>query len=62
MPVPDFSLRIRELEIEQVRDLGSHVFFVCRIAADRSWADGDEFFESHAFYQVWKQRMRAVRA
>ena len=62
LPVPDFSFRVRELEVEEVRDLGSHLFFVCRIVADRCWAGGDEFFESHAFYKAWKQRMRAVGA
>ena len=62
LPVPDFSLRIRELEIEEVRDLGSHLLFVCRIVTDRRCAGGDEFFESHAFYQAWKQRMRALES
>ena len=61
LPVPEFCLRARDLEVEEVRDLGSHLLFVCRIVADRRWAGGEEFFESHAFYQTWKQRMRAVR-
>lgn len=60
--IPDFALRTRDLEVEEVRDLGSHQFFVCRIVADQRWAEGDEFFESHAFYQTWKQRMRSARS
>lgn len=62
LPIPDFALRTRDLEVEEVRDLGSHQFFVCQIVADQRWAEGDEFFESHAFYQTWKQQMRSARS
>ena len=58
LPVPDFSLRVRDMEVSEIRELGSHQFFICRIVEDQRLADGEEFFESHSFYQAWKQRRR----
>ncbi len=58
LPVPDFSLRVRDVEVSEIRKLGSHQFFICRIVEDQRLADGEEFFESHSFYQEWKQRTR----
>ncbi len=58
LPVPDFSLRVRDMEVTDIRELGSHQFFICRIVEDRRFVDGDEFFESHSFYQAWKHRQR----
>ena len=58
LPVPDFSLRVRDMEVSEIRELGSHQFFICRIVEDQRLADGEEFFESHSFYQAWKQRTR----
>ena len=42
LPVPDFSLRTRDLEVEAVRELGSHLLFICRIVADQAlgWRRG----------------------
>jgi flavin reductase (DIM6/NTAB) family NADH-FMN oxidoreductase RutF len=62
LPVPDFALRTRDLEVEEVRDLGSHQLFISRIVADHQWTEGDEFFESHAFYETWRQRMGRPRS
>jgi len=56
LPVPKFALRVRELELETVRPLGSHTFFLCRIVEDQHWADGPQFFQAHSFYEPWRQR------
>ena len=40
IPVPDFALRVREMEIESVRRLGSHTVFVARIVHEERCQDG----------------------
>jgi hypothetical protein len=57
-PVPKFSLRVREMEIEEVRPVGSHKLFLARTIKDQRWADGLQMFQAHGFYQAWKQRAR----
>ncbi|HVN77719.1 MAG TPA: flavin reductase [Terriglobia bacterium] len=61
LPVPEFSLRVRELQIEATRKMGSHTLFVARIIQDESWADGLQFFTVHGFYQAWRQRTKRSR-
>ena len=55
LPVPRFALRVREVEIEQVRHSGSHVFFIGRIVEDQRWTEGAQFFQAHGFYEGWRQ-------
>jgi flavin reductase (DIM6/NTAB) family NADH-FMN oxidoreductase RutF len=52
IPVPAFATRVRELEIETVRKLGSHTLFVARIVRDESWSDSPQFFMIHGLYQA----------
>jgi flavin reductase (DIM6/NTAB) family NADH-FMN oxidoreductase RutF len=56
LPVPRFSLRVRELEVLSVRDMGSHTFFLARTLQDERRADGLQFFMVHGFYQAWRQK------
>jgi flavin reductase (DIM6/NTAB) family NADH-FMN oxidoreductase RutF len=56
LPIPAFSLRVRELEIELVRSMGSHKLFLARIVEEQRRADGLQMFQVHGFYQAWKQR------
>jgi flavin reductase (DIM6/NTAB) family NADH-FMN oxidoreductase RutF len=58
IPVPVFALRVRELEVEAVRKIGSHTFFVARIIRDESFADGVGLCIVHGFYQAWRLRGR----
>jgi hypothetical protein len=58
LPVPRFSLRVREMQIEAVRPMGSHKLFVCNILEDRSYAFGLQLFVIHGLYQVWRQHAR----
>jgi flavin reductase (DIM6/NTAB) family NADH-FMN oxidoreductase RutF len=55
-PVPRFSLRTRELQIETIRRLETHTLFVGRIVRDQLHADGPQMFQVHGFYQAWRQR------
>jgi hypothetical protein len=58
LPVPQFSPRVREMQIETVRTLGSHTLFVASTIEDRSWADGLQLFQIHGFYQAWRRQLR----
>ena len=51
LPVPSFSLRVREMQIESVRPLGSYKLFLGRIVEDVTWADGLQFFLVHGFVE-----------
>lgn len=50
-PVPDFALRVRELEVQDVEELGSHTFFVARVLEEKVYASGPNFFMIHGIYQ-----------
>jgi hypothetical protein len=56
MRVPEFALRVRELEVESVRKMGSHNFFVAQVLSDERLAEGDELHALHGFYQAWRLR------
>jgi flavin reductase (DIM6/NTAB) family NADH-FMN oxidoreductase RutF len=51
VPVPEFALRVRELEVEAVEELGSHTFFIARILHEEVYADNPNFFMIHGIYQ-----------
>jgi flavin reductase (DIM6/NTAB) family NADH-FMN oxidoreductase RutF len=56
IPVPDFALRVREMQIETIRRIGSHTFFVARVVDDKRIAFGPELCAIHGFYQAWRLR------
>jgi flavin reductase (DIM6/NTAB) family NADH-FMN oxidoreductase RutF len=56
IPVPQFSLRTREMQIETVRRLESHTLLVARVVRDESRMEGLQMFQIHGFYQAWRQR------
>jgi flavin reductase (DIM6/NTAB) family NADH-FMN oxidoreductase RutF len=56
LPVPVFSPRVREMEIEAVHRVGSHSLFVARTISDERRASGLEFSVVHGFYQAWRLR------
>jgi flavin reductase (DIM6/NTAB) family NADH-FMN oxidoreductase RutF len=56
LPVPVFSPRVREMEIESVHKVGSHSLFVARTISDERRASGPEFSVVHGFYQAWRLR------
>jgi flavin reductase (DIM6/NTAB) family NADH-FMN oxidoreductase RutF len=59
-PVPQFALRVREMEIEAVRKLGSHTLFFARVIRDERRGEGLQFCVIHGLYQAW--RLRTSRA
>jgi flavin reductase (DIM6/NTAB) family NADH-FMN oxidoreductase RutF len=54
LPVPLFSPRVREMEIEAVHRVGSHSLFVARTLSDERLGNGPEFAVIHGFYQAWR--------
>jgi hypothetical protein len=58
LPVPQFSLRVREMQIDAVRNMGSHKLFLARTIADHRWSDALQLHFIHGFYQAWRQQVR----
>ena len=56
LPVPDFALRVREVEVESTHNLGSHTLFVARVMHDEKCGDQPEFFLIHGMYDTWRRR------
>jgi len=56
VPVPIFSLRVREMEVEIIRKLGSHTFFAARIVHDELFAEGQEWAVAHGHYAAWRYK------
>ncbi len=56
VPVPRFALRLREMEVEAVRKLGSHTLFVARVINDERRAAGPQFTMIHGIYHARRLR------
>jgi flavin reductase (DIM6/NTAB) family NADH-FMN oxidoreductase RutF len=59
IPVPVFSPRVREMEVVQVRRMGSHTFFVARIVNDQTYGVAPVVCVVHGFYQAWRLKGRS---
>jgi flavin reductase (DIM6/NTAB) family NADH-FMN oxidoreductase RutF len=60
LPVPKFALAVREMEVEEVRALGSHKLFICRTRANQIMSPGLQLSFVHGFYQARRQRTRPL--
>jgi flavin reductase (DIM6/NTAB) family NADH-FMN oxidoreductase RutF len=58
LPVPEFSVRVREMQIESVRNMGSHKLFLARTVADHQWSHSLQPHFIHGFYQTWRQQFQ----
>jgi flavin reductase (DIM6/NTAB) family NADH-FMN oxidoreductase RutF len=56
LPIPQFALRVREVEIEAVRKLGSHTLFFARLIRDERLGSDLQFCMVHGLYQAWRVR------
>jgi hypothetical protein len=61
LPIPQFALRVRELEIQAVSKLGSHTLFFARLIRDERRAEDLQFCMIHGIYQAWRLRMRSAQ-
>jgi flavin reductase (DIM6/NTAB) family NADH-FMN oxidoreductase RutF len=57
LPVPCFSLRVREMEVITSQDMGSHTLFIARILEDQHYMHGPQFFMIHGMYQAYRQHL-----
>jgi flavin reductase (DIM6/NTAB) family NADH-FMN oxidoreductase RutF len=55
VPVPRFAARVREMEVEAVRDLGSHTLFFARMIRDEHLSDDLHFCMQHGIYREWQR-------
>ena len=58
IPVPEFTQRVRELEVEMVHPIGSHTLFVARITRDEAVSEKEGLCVIHGFYQAWRLKGR----
>jgi flavin reductase (DIM6/NTAB) family NADH-FMN oxidoreductase RutF len=54
LPIPQFALRVREMEIEAVQKLGSHTLFFARLIRDERLGNSSQFYMIHGIYQAWR--------
>jgi len=58
IPVPAAAPRVRELQVEQIRKIGSHTLFIARIVSDEKYSDDLQVHMIHGFFQHWRMRDR----
>jgi flavin reductase (DIM6/NTAB) family NADH-FMN oxidoreductase RutF len=56
LPYPQIALRVREVEILDFDTIGSHTFFVTRIASELVVAEAPQFFHTSGIYQHYRTR------
>jgi flavin reductase (DIM6/NTAB) family NADH-FMN oxidoreductase RutF len=56
LPYPEIALRLREVEILDFDAIGSHTFFVTRIASELAVAEAPRFFHTSGIYQHYRTR------
>lgn len=56
LPCPDIALRVRELDIQSFETIGSHTFFITRIASDRRMREGAQLFHTSGIHQHFRAR------
>ncbi len=54
LPCPAIALRVREVEILDFDTIGSHTFFVTRVASEHRLADDAQFFHTSGIYQHFR--------
>jgi flavin reductase (DIM6/NTAB) family NADH-FMN oxidoreductase RutF len=56
IPVPVFTHRVRELQVETVRPIGSHTLFLASVVHEETLSEVPELCVIHGFYQAWRLR------
>ena len=55
LPIPEFALSVKEMEIEEVRAMGSHKLFICRTEANHLRSHGLQLSFVQGFYHARRQ-------
>lgn len=56
IPAVAAALRVRELTIVESREIGSHVFFLCRVVSEQDLAEGPQLHHTAGFHQAFRRR------
>lgn len=56
IPIPNFAVRVRELAIEDISEIGSHRFFLAKMIRDEVLSEAPALSSIHGFYQSWRLR------
>jgi flavin reductase (DIM6/NTAB) family NADH-FMN oxidoreductase RutF len=54
IPVPEFALSVKELEIKTSIAVGSHRFFIAQVIQEHTYSEEPAFCSIHGFYQSWR--------
>ena len=60
LPIPEFALNVKEMEIEEVRAMGSHKLFICRTEANHLRCHGLQLSFVHGFYHARRQQTQPL--
>src|ERR1700678_1202880 len=60
LPIPEFALSVKEMEIEEVRAMGSHKLFICRTGATHLRSPGLQLSFVQGFYHARRQRTKPL--
>ncbi len=60
LPIPEFALAVRELEVVEVRALGSHKLFICRTRVNQLRTHGLQLSFVQGFYQARRQQTQPL--
>jgi flavin reductase (DIM6/NTAB) family NADH-FMN oxidoreductase RutF len=56
IPAVGDALRVHELAIVHSQEIGSHIFFVCRVASGEQLCDGEQLHHTPGFYQAYRRQ------
>ncbi|WP_233842559.1 flavin reductase family protein [Dyella sp. 2HG41-7] len=57
IPTVASALRVQELDIVHSQEIGSHMFFLGRIASEESLTQGTQLHHTPGFYQAYRRRV-----
>lgn len=60
LPLPNGVLRTRECVIEQVHEIGSHTWFLCRVLHDERRRAGEQLFHTSGIHRRFRERSRSL--
>lgn len=60
LPIPGFALSVKEMEIEEVRAMGSHKLFICRTIANQVRSQDLQLSFVQGFYHARRQKTQPL--
>jgi flavin reductase (DIM6/NTAB) family NADH-FMN oxidoreductase RutF len=60
LPIPEFALSVREMEIEEVHAMGSHKLFICRTGPNHVLSPGLQLSFVQGFYHARRQQTQPL--